>query len=246
MTLSSEMQDQTYDRKEASATQIQLDGLVVNIELTLISIIQGVAFSFLADHSRDVLVGWQLTFWPYVVTGLLIILLFWSRSLIHTLTVIRWPLDLGHNFMYIACTLVETVAFTQLTNTLHWYALNALFALMLWVLFGLDLRMVRRRIRDSAGPTGSRLYAIVEREQFLNIKFFMPATVVFNLLAMMAVGLWRVSLIEKGGHVIIALVQLAAAMGYLLYVMRFFIRIIPLIAKTRQEWRDDLLVSRDA
>jgi hypothetical protein len=240
------MQDQTYDRKEASATQIQLDGLVVNIELTLISIIQGVAFSFLADHSRDVLVGWQLTFWPYVVTGLLIILLFWSRSLIHTLTVIRWPLDLGHNFMYIACTLVETVAFTQLTNTLQWYALNALFALMLWVLFGLDLRMVRRRIRDSAGPTGSRLYAIVEREQFLNIKFFMPATVVFNLLAMMAVGLWRVPLIEKGGHVIIALVQLAAALGYLLYVMRFFIRIIPLIVKTRQEWRDDLLVSRDA
>ena len=76
-------------KKDASATQTQLDGLVVNIELTLISIIQGVAFSFLAEQSREVIIGLQLVFWPYAVTGLLIILLFWSRSLIHTLTVIR-------------------------------------------------------------------------------------------------------------------------------------------------------------
>jgi hypothetical protein len=40
------MADQiSTDRKEASATQTQLDGLVVNIELTLISITQGVALS---------------------------------------------------------------------------------------------------------------------------------------------------------------------------------------------------------
>jgi len=133
------------DKKDASAAQTQLDGLVVNIELTLISIIQGVAFSFLAEHSRDVIIGLQLVFWPYAVTGLMIILLFWSRSLIHTLTVIRWPLELGHNFLYIACTLIETVAFTQLTNPLHWYALNRLFGIMTWALFALDLRMVRRR-----------------------------------------------------------------------------------------------------
>ena len=137
------MNDQiATDRRGASAAQTQLDSLVVNIELTLISIIQGVALSFLADHSREVLANLQLTFWPYVVTGLLIILLFWSRSLIHTLTVIRWPLDFGHNFMYIACTLVQTVAYTQLTNVLHWYALNTVFGLMLWILFALDLRMI--------------------------------------------------------------------------------------------------------
>ena len=59
------MSDRTGpDRRDASATQTQLDGLVVNIELTLISIIQGVALSFLADHAREVLVGFQLSFWP--------------------------------------------------------------------------------------------------------------------------------------------------------------------------------------
>jgi hypothetical protein len=229
------------DHKEASTTQTQLDGLVVNIELTLISIIQGVAFSFLADRSRDVLVGLQLVSLPYAVTGLLIILLFWSRSLIHTLTVIRWPLDFAHNFMYIACTLVETVAFTQLTSPLQWYALNTLFALMLWVLFALDLRMVRRRVGDSSGLVAGNLYSIVEREQLVNIRLLMPATVGFNFLAMVAVRLWPESLVKENGHVWIALIQLAAAIGYLRYVVRFFGRIIPLIAKTREEWRDEVV-----
>ena len=168
-------------------------------------------------------------------------MLFWSRSVVHTVTVIRWPLHLPHNFMYIACTLVEAVAFTQLTNPLNWYALNAVFGLMAWAIFALDLRMIRRRIIDSSGPAGSRLYAIVEQEQSLNIRFFMPAIMAFNLLAMILVWSQRAFFIEKGNHVIIALVQLVAAFGYLLYVMRFFARIVPLIVKTRQEWREGVL-----
>lgn len=230
-----------FDRIKASSTQIQLDKLVVNIELTLISIIQGVALYFLTDRSYDVLIRLQLTLWPYVITGLLIILLFWSRSVIHTLTVIRWPLDLSHNFIYIACTLVETVTFTQLPNTLHWYALNTLFSLIIWALFALDLRMIRRRMADSAGPASSKLYAIVEREQLLNIRFFIPASVVFNLLAMTAVRAWTGSPAEKTATLIIALMQAAAVFGYLIYVMRFFTRIVPLISVTRQEWYKDIL-----
>ena len=229
------------NKVESSAAQTELDGLVVNIELTLISIIQGVALSFLAENSRAVLVNRQILFWPYAVTGLLIILLFWSRSLIHTLTVIRWPLRFGHNFMYIACTLVETIAFTQLTNPSNWYALNLGFALMAEVLFALDLRLIRDRIADSAGPIGSRLYAIVQREQLLNIRLVIPATALFNFLAMMAARYWAVAFFADGGHVFVAMMQLAAILIYLFYVTRFFTRIIPLIVQTRQEWRDDRL-----
>ena len=228
--------------EETSTTRTELDTLVAHIELTLLSIIQGVALCFLVDRSYEALVSFRICFWPYAVTGLLIILIFWSRSLIQTLTVIRWPLDLTHNFMYIACTMVQAVAFTQLTDPINWYMMNALFALLVWVLFVLDLRMIRRRISDSSGPTGSGLFAIVEREQLLGLKFFMPATVLFNLLALRALRLWTTSLVGRGGHVIIALVQLAAAFGYLIYVMGFFSRVIPLIAKTRQEWRE---VERD-
>lgn len=227
-------------RKEAAATQSELDSLVVQMELTLIAIIQGVALTFLVEHSYDVFINLRIIFWPYVLTGLLTILIFWSRSLIHTLTVIRWPLDLTHNFMYIACTLAEAIAFTQLTNPSYWYASGALFVLMIWVLLVFDLRMIRRRIGAGSGPMGSKLYTLVEREQLLNIKFYIPAIAVFNLLAMVAVELWPIPLIQQGGHVIIALLQLAGALGYLIYGVRFFYRVIPLIAKTREEWREDV------
>ena len=94
----------------------ELDSMVVEIELTLCSIIQGVALYFLVDNARLVLSGGQFAAWPYVATGLLILLLFWSRSLIHTLTLIRWPLEFVHNFFYIACALVEALAFTRLAD----------------------------------------------------------------------------------------------------------------------------------
>ncbi len=97
-----------------------------------------------------------------------------------------------------------------------WYAWNALFAVAIWVLFVLDLRMIRDRIREPSGPTGRNLYALVEREQLLGIKFYMPSTVVFNVLAAVAVALWPEALIRRDGHVVIALGQLAAAFGYLL------------------------------
>jgi hypothetical protein len=225
--------------KTLQLPQPRLDSLVVNIELTLISIVQGVALHFLAIHSSGVLVDLQLTLWPYVVTGLLIILIFWSRSVLHTLTVIRWPLDFGHNFLYIACALVETITFTQLSHPLQWFALNSLFSFMTWVVFIMDLRMVRRRINECSGAPANELYARVEREQLFNIKYFMPLTVAFNLLATIAVFSWPAALITHGGHVIIAAGQLAAAFGYLLYVLRFFARIVPLIEQTRREWCEE-------
>jgi hypothetical protein len=230
----------SHEIKEAPSAQAELDTTVVHMELTLIAIIQGVALTFLVERSYNLLVGFRILFWPYVLTGLLTILIFWSRSLIHTLTVIRWPLDIVHNIMYITCTLIEAVAFTQLTEPLYWYAWNALFAVTVWVLFMLDLRMIRGRIKAPSGPIGRNLYALVEREQLLGIKLFMPATVIFNVLAAVAITVWPAALIRRDGHVLIAMGQLTAAFSYLLYGIRFFSRVRPLIAGTRQEWRMDI------
>ncbi len=76
----------------------ELDSVVVNIELTLVSIIQGVALFFLTDNARALM---SMRHWDallYVAAGLCVIFVFWSRSVIHTLTLIRWPLEFGHNF----------------------------------------------------------------------------------------------------------------------------------------------------
>jgi len=215
----------------------ELDIIVLHIELTLISITQGVALTFLIDRSYQVLVDLRWPFWPYALTGLLTILIFWSRALIHTLTVIRWPLEMIHNFMYIACSFLEAVTFTQLTNPLRWYLLNALFSLMVWVLFILDLRMIHNRIEERTGPMGSKLLAIVNREQLLSIRFYVPMIFIFNLAAAAWVWFWKEPLLLRSGHMAVAFLQFTGALGYLIYSAFFFSKVVPLIGETRREWR---------
>lgn len=211
--------------------------MVVEIELTLCSIIQGVALYFLVDNARQVLSAGQAEAWPYVATGLLIILLFWSRSLIHTLTVIRWPLEFVHNFFYIACALVEALAFTRLNDPFMWFALTALYAVVVWSLFVYDMRIVALRGRDSAGPIGSRLYAMVGADQLLNIKLFIPLIFLSNVASAIAIYLRPDFFLGHGGHYILVAVQGLGLLGYLIYVIRAYIHLAPLIAQTREEWQ---------
>jgi hypothetical protein len=215
----------------------ELDSMVVEIELTLCSIIQGVALYFLVDNARLVLSGGQSVAWPYVATGLLIILLFWSRSLIHTLTLIRWPLEFVHNFFYIACALLESLAFTRLADPFMWFAMTAFYAVVVWGLFVWDRRLVTLRSRDSAGPVGSRLYAMVGADQWLNIVFIIPAIFVFNAGSALAIYARPDFFLQRQGHLILIALQAIGLLFYLASVLRAFIKFIPLILATRQEWR---------
>jgi len=211
--------------------------MVVEIELTLCSIIQGVALYFLVENARAVLSEAQVSAWPYVATGLIIILLFWSRSLIHTLTLIRWPLEFVHNFFYVACTLVEALAFTHLSQPFTWFVLTALYAVIVWALFVYDMRMVALRKRDSAGPVGTRLYGLVGTDQLLNIRFLIPLIFLFNVASAFAIHRRPDFFITRGGHYILIAAQGVGLVGYLIYVIRTYIRLQPLITQTREEWR---------
>ena len=104
-----------------------LDAMIVEIELTLVSIIQGVALTVLIENTHEVISGTHLPFWPYVLSGLLIIFVFWSRAVLHILTLIRWPIELGHNFLYIGCALLEAILFAQLAKPGRWFGFGAAF-----------------------------------------------------------------------------------------------------------------------
>jgi hypothetical protein len=220
---------------ERTELREDLDDLVSNMELTLISIIQGVALYFLTDSSRAPLLAGQLSFLPYIIVGLLIVLLFWSRSIIHTFTLIRWPLEFGHNFGYIACTLVEAIWFTQLNNVHNWYLIGVLYAAMIWLLFAFDMRMVRDRLAESTIPVARQLFGRVEREQLLHVRFGLPAVTAFYIVAAFLDLTNPTWFIEQNGHMLFAFMQLAAALAYLAYVLWFFKSIAPLIRKYRQE-----------
>jgi hypothetical protein len=215
-----------------------LDELVGNMELTLMSIIQGVALFFLTDSARTPLLTGQISSLPYVVVGLLIILLFWSRSLIHTFTVIRWPLEFGHNYVYIACTLTEAILFTQLNNVRNWYLVATVYAAIVWLLFVFDLRMIRLRLAESRGPAGKRLFGTVLREQLLHTRIGLPIVTGFYGVAAALALTQPAWFIDQNGHSIFAISQLVVAFIYLAYVLHFYRSLSPLILNYRQEERE--------
>jgi hypothetical protein len=223
---------------------LDLDALVINIELTLTSIIQGVALYFLSDNARALLSIHDAARWLYVLAGLLVILIFWSRSILHTLTLIRWPLEFGHNFLYIACALGEALLFTCLTNPLAWLGLSTVYAVVVWLLFVYDLRMIKPREADRPRDSSQRLCAMIERDQRLNIRLLMPALFALNLVCLFCIRSHPGFFLARYGHGYLIAAQLGSLALYLFYVVRFFGRLAPLI-RERQEERRSLAAEQE-
>ena len=223
---------------KSSRGRSELDSMVVEIELTLVSIIQGVALTVLIENAHAVIAGRQLYFWLYVVSGLFVIFVFWSRAVLHIITVIRWPLEFGHNFLYIACALVEAILFAQLGKPASWFGFGAAFIAIGWTLFIYDLRLIYARMRDSAGENSDQLYARVRRDQWLNIALLLPAVFLLNLVSAILIRTWPEIFLDRNAHVWLIAAQVLGFAGYLVYVVRFYVGLAPLIAQAHQEWRN--------
>jgi hypothetical protein len=215
-----------------------LDTTVVNIELTLASIIQGVALYFLTENARAVL---SFQNWPtflYVAASLCVIFIFWSRSIIHTLTLIKWPLEFGHNFFYIACALGEAILFTRLDRPSAWFTLSAAYAAAVWFLFVYDMRLIRARLAEARNDSERAFYRRTQGDQSLNIRLLIPMLFFFNLACALLIRMRADLFIAGGGHVWLIGAQLACFIGYLIYVTRFFSELAPAMVsddKTRPD-----------
>lgn len=221
---------------KSSTNRSGLDSVIVEIELTLVSIIQGVALTVLIESARDVVAQQHFIFWPYILAGLFIIFIFWSRAVLHIITVIRWPLEFGHNFLYIACALVEALLFAQLARPAHWFTFGAAFIAIGWALFVYDLRLIRARERDSTGEASNRLCVLVKRDQWLNIAVLLPAVLLLNVACAMSIHAWPEFFLVRDGHIWLVALQLAGFAGYLWYLVRFYNNLAPFITQARHEW----------
>ena len=221
---------------KASKGRSELDGMIVEIELTLVSIIQGVALTVLIESSRDAITELKFSQWPYVLAGLLVIFIFWSRAVLHIITLIRWPLEFGHNFLYIGCALIEAVTFAQLSRPANWFGFGAAFIAAGWVLFFYDLRLSHARQRDSAGEAGNRLYARVQRDQWMNLALLLPGVFVLNLACAVCIRISPGIFLGHDAHLWLIAIQLVGFAGYLIYVVRFYVNLAPLIADAHREW----------
>ena len=214
----------------------ELDGVVANLELTVISIVQGMALSFLVEGARAIFVDGNLAALPYVIAGLLIACSLWTRAVLHALTVIRWPLELEHNFLYFVAALFEAALFSQAGHPERWYPIGAVMVAVFWVMFFRERRMYRVRRVDSAGPAGAALLDLLEHEHELNTRYFMPALLlVWGVFTALVFGLPEVFL-RGGWHVALGVLQVLGLVAYLGHVRRFYVGITGRIVAARREW----------
>src|SRR5262245_27561904 len=212
----------------------ELDSVVINVELTLASIIQGVALFFLTDNARAVFTMRHWASFPYVAAGLCVIFVFWSRSIVHTRTLIRWPMEFGHNFFYIGCALGEAILFSCLDNPLAWFQLSATYAGVVWLLFVYDMRLIHARIAESGNDADRVLYARAKADQLFNIRVLVPLRFFINLACALFIWIWPDLFIAKGGHVWLISAQLVSFIAYLTYIGRHFRKIAQLLLQSRQ------------
>ena len=205
----------------------QLDGLIINIELTLTSIIQGVALSFLCENATAALSHGRIQDLPYIANGLLLILLFWSRSIGHTLTLIRWPLDFTHNFFYFGSAFLEAVTFGQIGNPVGWYGTLTCFSIVVWLLFVLDQRLISRRTKGVNDPRLEQLMVLVRKDQNLNIFYLIPALIAFHAGA--AWFSFEASTNWPDWVLVTAILQFFCFLAYMVYLLRMMSRLFVLM-----------------
>ncbi len=197
-------------------TKDRLDQFVLDIEFLLISAVQGVALGALASAASDPLSNLDFQYWPYILSGFFLILSFWSQAIVHSLSFIKWPLDLGHNFLYFLLGLIEFLAFNHLEDPLRWFIYQLLFILVGAILYWVDYRLIKKAKKDFNTPSEKILYNHIYQEHLTEVKL-VPGGIIFNSAAVILIWMYPDIFIKQGFHLIIVSVQVLLTI-YLMYI----------------------------
>jgi hypothetical protein len=167
----------------------RLDDFVLDVELVLISVVQAAALTTLAVAAAPLLGEHRIETYAFIGSGLAFVMSFWSVSLIHALSFVRWPADLVHYFFYFVLGFCECLTFMAMDRPRDWFGLMLLSFLVTWVLYVYDYRlMLRHRDAFPADGAGQALRAHVIRRQRFEMLVLVPAGMAFCLLAWILVG----------------------------------------------------------
>lgn len=189
-------------------TKKEFDHVVLDIEILLISVVQGVALTFLVTNASDPISNLQFVYWPYVAAGFLLILMFWSQAIIHTISFIDWPINLPHSFLYFLAAFAEVMIFNQMTNPLYWFAFTTLFFVVGGLLYFVDLRIIKSQRKRFLNSTArEKVYQHIVARQLFELKILVPGGLLYNVLSFLLIFFYPGLFIEKQYHIILACIQ---------------------------------------
>lgn len=213
----------------------KLDAFVLDIEFLLISVVQGVALAALAGSAVVPISNFQFEYWPYIATAFIFILIFWSQAIIHALSFIDWPLNLGHTFLYFLASFVEVMTFSQIQNPLKWFEFVFAFFVVAAFLYIHDLQLIKAHkplFQDT--PKRQTLYANILSDHLFELRVLVPAGFIFNFVALSLIRLLPEVFIGYHYHLMLILVQTIFSIVTLVHSMKSFKRRTRLISASYQ------------
>jgi hypothetical protein len=202
----------------------KLDEIALNIELVLISIIEAVALTFLAESAVHVLHQPDpMRYIPYVFAGLAILLVFWSQAILHAISFVRWPLRMEHMLLYFVAVFLQVVAYSDIDNLAGWFFWWTLFSVLAFIIYVVDLRIIRDvGSKFSSLPHGSEFMAEIESRHIYEMKFLMPIALAFNIIALLLATLHPGLFVNAWLYGALGIVQLAFSIGALFDCVKNF------------------------
>jgi hypothetical protein len=181
------MADQRAPEAEP-AVDADLEGLATGIELTLASVLQGIALAILIPKIVDLIVGGEVAKLPYIPASLLLIFVVWVGFISHALSFITWPFDLLHNLLYFVVVASETVLLAFLDQPMPWFLALAGFGVVMGLNNWYNLRLLRRYQPRYTTQAARELYAHMAHDQQISLRF-MAGYVILGLLGFGALRL---------------------------------------------------------
>lgn len=201
----------------------RLDGTAVDIEFLLIAVIQGLALTTLAVASEPVIGEAEWIYAPYVLAGFVLILNFWALAIIHSISFISWPFDLVHTLLYFLVGFVEVAGFTEVTHPARWFVFMFVFFLVSALLYAWDMKMIREREREEGldgRPARRALYAVVARDQMVQLRVMLPGALIFHGAIVLLLWLRPDAVLAGGRHLWFVGAQIVFGLVFLGFVVR--------------------------
>lgn len=183
-----------------------LGSLVIAIEFTLISVMVGVILFPLMDFATPILRDLKFEYWLYILSGLIFILFLWTLVISHALTFVGWPIDLGHNLLYITLSMVFAIQMHFLSDPLGWWIMTIVSACVGAVLTWYDRNLIQNRLAAARGTAVSLYQSALDTQKaiFRRIPIFLG----ISLLSVSVIVLFPNVFLGMKAHVLLVGVQI--------------------------------------
>jgi hypothetical protein len=210
-----------------------LDSLAAGVELTLASVLQGIALAILIPKIVDLLVSGQLAKLPYIPASLLLLFMVWVAFIGQAISFFSWPFDPLHNLLYFLIVTSETVLLVFLDQPALWFLSLLGFGLVMGFSYWYNQRLLRRQSPRYRGAAARALYEHIMADQHTGLSF-MAGYCLIGLAGFSALELWpEFGLAPELGWVVAGVAAMALPLAHVLWQARMMARRAQLIERSR-------------